>query len=445
MQEGALGSPQEVVRLIGKRRWLMLAFGLAAQASTCLFLYGLPMLVPQLRAELQISLATAGALVGAPAVGLLLTLVLWGAIADRHGERLVIATGLLLAAGLLLWAASLSSVPVLAAALVSAGAAGASVNAASGRMVLGWFAPSERGLAMGLRQTAQPLGVALAALLLPPVAGRWGLGAALLVPAALCGLVGVLVLMLVVDPARPASGSVQPAGSPYRTPTLWRLHAASTLLVVPQFAVSAFSMSYLVAERHWDPPAAGRLLFAAQLLGALGRIGAGSWSDRVGSRLRPMRRLAVASAAVMLAVATGDAAGSVLVIVALVAGAVITVADNGLGFTAVAELAGSAWAGRALGMQNTAQNVASALTPGLLGLLIGGRGYPLAFTVAATFPLAAIAMTPVAAEQAAPPAGRDVNRSVAAEQGDPPGGYRPSGQRSAEVAPSPHGRRRRGS
>jgi sugar phosphate permease len=282
-------------------------------------------------------------------------------------------------------------------------------------MVLGWFAPSERGLAMGLRQTAQPLGVALAALVLPMVAGRWGLGAALLVPAVLCGLVGVLVLLFVLDPPRPslAGSSAQRRGSPYRTPTLWRLHAASTLLVVPQFAVSAFSMSYLVAARHWEPLAAGRLLFAAQLLGALGRIAAGSWSDRVASRLRPMRQLAVASAAVMLAVAAGDALGSVLVIVALVAGAVITVADNGLGFTAVAELAGSSWAGRALGMQNTAQNLASALTPGLLGLLIGGRGYPLAFAVAAVFPLLAIAVTPVRSE-------RSFGEPSAVQQDDPP-------------------------
>lgn len=386
--------------MIGRRRWLMLAFGLVAQASTCLFLYGLPMLVPQLRSELGISLATAGLLVGAPALGLLLTLVLWGAIADRHGERLVIATGLLLAAGLLAVASTLRSVPLLGCALAAAGAAGASVNAASGRVVLGWFAPSERGLAMGLRQTAQPLGVGLAALVLPAVAGRWGLGAALVVPAVLCGVVGVLVLLFVLDPPRPAPAgpSAQPPGSPYRTPTLWRLHAASSLLVVPQFAVSAFSLSYLVGARHWDPVAAGRLLFAAQLLGALGRIGAGSWSDRVASRLRPMRQLAVASTAVMLAVAGSDAAGSVLVIVALVAGAVITVADNGLGFTAVAELAGSSWAGRALGLQNTAQNVASALTPGLLGLLIGSHGYAPAFVVAAVFPLAAIAVTPVRSE-----------------------------------------------
>jgi sugar phosphate permease len=384
--------------MISRRRWLMLALGLFAQASTCLFLYGLPMLVPQLRAELGISLGTAGALVGAPAIGLLLTLVLWGAVADRHGERLVIAGGLLLAAGLLLWAASLHSAVLLGLALAAAGAAGASVNAASGRLVLGWFTAAERGLAMGVRQTAQPLGVAVAALLLPAAASRWSVGVALLLPAALCGVVGLLVLVFARDPLRPETGSARPAGSPYRTPVLWRLHAASTLLVVPQFAVSAFSMSYLVSARHWDPLAAGRLLFAAQLLGALGRIGAGSWSDQVGSRLRPMRQLAVASAAVMLAVAAGDATGSVLVIAALVGGAVITVADNGLGFTAVAELAGSAWAGRALGVQNTAQNVASALTPGLLGVLIGSHGYPAAFTVAAAFPLLAIGMTPVRAE-----------------------------------------------
>jgi sugar phosphate permease len=251
---------------------------------------------------------------------------------------------------------------------------------------------------MGLRQTAQPLGVGLAAVVLPPLARRWDVSRALLVPAGLCAVVGVLVLIFVLDPPRPAAGSVAATGSPYREPTLWRLHAASTLLVVPQFAVSALSMSYLVSGRHWDPLAAGRLLFLGQLLGALGRIAAGGWSDRVASRLAPMRQLAVASAAVMLAIAVGNWLGSPLVILALLAAAVITVADNGLGFTAVAELAGSAWAGRALGAQNTAQNVASALTPGLLGILIGSHGYSAGFTVAAIFPLAAIALTPVRAE-----------------------------------------------
>jgi MFS family permease len=135
------------------------------------------------------------------------------------------------------------------------------------------------------------------------------------------------------------------------------------------------------------------------VLGATGRLVSGWWSDRVGSRLRPMRQLAVASAAVMLLVAAGDASWTWVVLLALALAAVITVADNGLGFTASAELAGIDWAGRAMGAQNTAQNVASSLTPPLLGLVIGDSRYALAFCVAAVFPLLAIGLTPVHAEK----------------------------------------------
>ncbi|MCW2524602.1 MAG: hypothetical protein JWO63_2937, partial [Frankiales bacterium] len=353
-----------------------------------------------LREQLHLSLGQAGVLVGAPALGLLLTLIGWGALADRFGERWVIFAGLALAAVFLVDGSRTHTLAALSLLLVLSGAAAASVNAASGRMVLGWFAPHERGLAMGIRQTGQPLGVAYAALVLPPAAEHWGVGAALLIPAATCAVLAVLVALLALDPPRPPRASVADSGSPYRVPVLWRLHAASTMLVVPQFAVSGFSMVYLVGARDWDPTMAGRVLFGAQLLGAAGRIGSGVWSDRVGSRLRPMRQLAVASAAVMLAVAVCDREAPSWVVVALVVGAIITVADNGLAFTSVAEIAGPSWAGRALGAQNTAQNVASTLTPPLLGTLIASHGYAVGFGVAALFPLLAIWLTPVSAERA---------------------------------------------
>jgi sugar phosphate permease len=380
-------------------RWVILTLGLLAQAATCAFLYGIPMLVPQLRAELHLSLTGSGVVVGAPAVGLLLTLIAWGALADRYGERVVIASGLLLATAFLCLSTPVHSVGLLCLLFVLAGASCASVNAASGRVVLGWFAAHERGLAMGVRQTAQPLGVAFAALVLPSAAQRWGAGRALLIPAGACALIAVLVIVFVIDPPRaPRTPGVRTA-NPYRTPTLYRVHAASTMLVVPQFAVSAFSLVYLVSVRHWDAPAAGRLLFCAQLLGAAGRIGSGRWSDRVASRLTPMRQLAVASALVMAAFAVGDAFSSPVVVVILVIGAVVTVADNGLAFTAVAEFGGSAWAGRALGTHNTVQNLASALTPPLLGALVTAHGYGWGFAVVAVFPLLAIGLTPVADER----------------------------------------------
>jgi sugar phosphate permease len=386
----------------GGRRWVILATGTLAQAATSSFLYGIPMLIPALRSDDHLSLVGASVIVSAPMVGLLFTLIAWGAAADRHGERIVISSGVGAAALLLVVAATTHGAPALALLLVLAGAAGASVNAASGRMVMGWFPVTERGLAMGIRQTAQPLGVAIAALALPPLGRAHGAHAALLFPAALCATAAAAVLVLAADPVRPRRGpETARAASPYRGSWhLGRIHLASSLLVLPQFAVATFTLVYLVGERHWDVAAAGRLVFGFQLAGAAGRIASGVWSDHVGSRLTPMRQLAVLSAALMGLLGLGAALHAVWIIAAFALGAVITVADNGLGYTAVAELAGTEWSGRALGVQNTLQNVASIAAAPMLAGIIGNSRYALGFAVVAVFPLLAIPLTPVGAERA---------------------------------------------
>ncbi|HSS91297.1 MAG TPA: MFS transporter, partial [Streptosporangiaceae bacterium] len=337
-----------------------------------------------------------------PTAGLLLTLVAWGAAADRWGERRILAAGLGVAGLVLLAAARARGMAALGACLVVAGAAGASVYAASGRLILGWFAARERGLAMGIRQSAQPLGVAVAGLALPTLEAR-GLAAAFAFLGAFCLLAAALVVAVVRDPARDGERAQAQRGSPYRTGVLWRIHAASALLVVPQFTVSTFALVFLVDTRGWRAPAAGVLLAAAAAGGAASRLGAGHWSDRLGSRMRPMRILALATTAALLALALAAVAAPVLAVPILLAAAVLVVSTNGLAFTAVAELAGPAWAGRALGIQNTGQNAVAALTPPLVAVLIGAAGYPVAFAVAGVLPLAAAALVPLAADRRAPP------------------------------------------
>lgn len=379
----------------------MLAVGVFAQAATVAAIYGIPMLVPTLRDE-GTSLIGSSVVVSAPLVGLMTTLIAWGALADRFGERPVILAGVSGCTVMLAIAAVVPGVAGLVVLLALAGAFGASVNAASGRLILGWFPVHRRGLAMGVRQTAQPLGVALAALILPPLAGRYGPHEALWSVAGLCALAAVLTGLLVVDPPRPSrpAGSAAPS-SPYRgSLVLPRIHLASAMLVFPQFAVATFTIVYLTDVRHWDATRAGQVVFAFQLAGAAGRVLSGVWSDVVGSRLRPMRQLAVLAAALMLLTALTMWAHSLLVVAAFALGAVITVADNGLAFTAVAEHAGGAWAGRALGVQNTVQNVAAIATAPALAAVIGADRYGLAFALVAVFPLLAIALTPVRAEQA---------------------------------------------
>lgn len=385
------------------RRWLVLGVGLYAQTATFAFAYGMPFLVPVLRDTYRLSLSEVGTYVAAPTAGLLVALVAWGAAADRWGERVVMAIGLA-ATALTVGTAALLPHPgrvPLTALLVLGGACSASVSAASGRLVMGWFARSERGLAMGIRQTSQPLGVAVAGLSLPALAGTDPFGA-LLFPAGLCLLAAVLVAVLAPDPPREpvAAGAARPR-SPYRTPVLWRVHAASAMLVVPQFAISAFGTEYLVREQGWAVGTAGGFVAAVGVAGAVGRIGTGVWSDRVGSRLRPMRQVAAGAVVVLLLFALGDAVAGWLAVAALALGAIVTVAPNGLAFTATAEIAGSAWSGRALGIQNTGQNAVASVVPVAPGALVGATGYAPAFALAALAPLAAVALVPVRQEPAA--------------------------------------------
>src|SRR5215467_7248281 len=334
------------------RRWLTLTAGTIALTAGCTFQYGLAYLIPALRAS-GLSLEEAGVIVACPTAA-------------------------------------------LAGCLVAAGAAGGSVYAASGRLILGWFAASQRGLAMGIRQSAQPLGVAVAAVSLPTLAAH-GLSAGLAFLGTFCLAAVLLVIVVVRDPVHQARAGRAQAGSPYRGPALWRLHAASALLVVPQFTVATFALVFLVTARHWPAPVAGSLLALTATVGAGSRLAAGYWSDRVGSRMRPMRALALAIAAILVALAAAAGAGSPLAVPALLTAAVLAVSTNGLAFTAVAEYAGPAWAGRALGIQNTGQNLIAAATPPVIAALIAADGYPAAFAVAAVLPLAAAALVPVAA------------------------------------------------
>jgi MFS family permease len=281
--------------------------------------------------------------------------------------------------------------------LLLGGMAAASSNSASGRLVVGWFPPEARGLVMGIRQTAQPLGVALGALVIPRLAESHGVSVALLFPAAVCAASAVVCAVAVIDPPRPprAEAADDDLANPYRgSAMLWRIHAVSVLLVVPQAVVWTFTLVWLMSDRGWSAASAGAMVTVAQVLGAGGRIAAGRWSDVVGSRLRPIRTIALGAAASMALLALTDWLDSPISVAVMVIASVVTVSDNGLAFTAIAEIAGPFWSGRALGAQNTSQLLTAGIAPPLFGGLIGIAGFPAAFAVCALLPLAAMPVVP---------------------------------------------------
>lgn len=375
----------------------MLGTGLIATLSATVFINGIAFLIPALNDVRGINLAEAALLSAMPSFGMVVTLIAWGYILDIVGERIVLTAGLALTAAAALIAAAVpESMLTEGIALFGGGMAAASANTASGRLVTGWFPPQQRGLAMGIRQTAQPLGIALAALVLPEL-GERNISVALLFPAAVCAVSAVLCAVWVRDPARPERSTADKAelASPYRgTTVLWRIHFASALLMVPQTVVLTFMLVWLMKNQHWSIATAGVLVSFSQLLSALGRIAVGRWSDRLGSRMRPIRIIAMAAAVVMVLLAIADHAHSAMAVTLMVAASVITVLDNGLAFTAIPEVAGRFWSGRAMGAQNTTQRLTAAVGPPVFGEMIDATGYPLAFAVCALFPLLALPVVP---------------------------------------------------
>ncbi|GAA5156324.1 MFS transporter [Nocardioides marinquilinus] len=382
----------------GRRRAAMLAAGTVAQSGSAVTVHGAPFLIPALRDDYGLSLAGAGVVAAAPTFGLVLTLVAWGLVTDRRGERfaLLASLSLTVAAGVL--AAVLGTTPAaLAVLLFLAGAASGGTNAASGRIVVGWFPPLRRGLAMGVRQMAQPAGVGLAALTIPAISTTTGVRAALVVPLVVGTAALLAVAVVVLDPPRP-DRTPERSASPYRSSYLPRIHVASALLVVPQFAVWTFALVWLVDDRGWSPAAAGTLVAVAQLLGALGRIAAGQLSDAVRSRLRPLQWVALSGAGVMAALGIAAGAGSAVAVPLVVVAAVVTVAYNGLAYTAVAERAGPFWSGRAMGLQNTGQYLVATAVPPLGGLAVTHAGYAWTFALAGAFAVGACLLVPAGDE-----------------------------------------------
>jgi MFS family permease len=377
-------------------RWMVMVVSLFVTASSFLFINGIAFLIPSLEAKRGTSLTEASLLSSMPSWGMVATLVLWGYVLDHVGERLVLTLGSGLTAAAAYAAASVHSMVWVGVYLFLGGMAAASCNTAGGRLVSAWFPPHQRGLAMGIRQTAQPLGIAMGALVMPVLAER-GPHAGLIFPAFVCGVAAVASAIGIVDPPRKSRKTATEAelASPYRGSTvLWRIHAVAGLLMMPQTVTVTFMLVWLMNDHGWSIAVAGAWVTLSQLLGAVGRIAVGRWSDRVGSRMRPVRIIATAAAATLLLLALADHLNSRYEVPLMVTISVIAVLDNGLEATAITEFAGPFWSGRALGIQNTTQRVIAATGPPLFGALIAAAKYPTAWALCGLFPLVAIPLVP---------------------------------------------------
>ena len=369
-------------------RWMILLVGAFAQGSFAAVFFGLPALAPDLQDRYGLGVSDVGVVLTSVNLGTLLTVLPWGMLADRIGERTVMAVGMGACGVALVGSATTTSYGALVAWVTAAGLFGASVQAASGRAVMAWFPRRQRGLALAIRQTATPVGGAVAAASLPAIVAASDLPTALAVLGGLSLTAGAACLLLLRPAPGPPPVAHRDAVHPFRDRRLWRLSTGSAFLICAQSAVLGFLVVFLHETRGFSTALAAAVLAGVQLVGAALRLSAGFLSDRRGDRIRPLVRLAAGLTAA-LAVSTAFEGGPIVILLpSLVAAGALSLSWNSLSFTATAELAGEARAGAALGFQQTALSGATVVAPLAFGYLVDSTAWVVGFGASAAIALA---------------------------------------------------------
>jgi sugar phosphate permease len=374
----------------------VLSAGVVAQAAYAATGLGLPAIAPAIRHDLDLTLTQTGVVLAASFLGSVPTLLVWGLVADVVGERLVIAAGLAASAGALVWAGYASTYLTLVAALAVAGGLAAGVNSASGRAVMAWFDEDERGLALGIRQMAVPLGGAIGAVALPLLEHHVSLRAAFIALAAACVVGAVVAFALIrVEPTEDHSSLARPL----RDRRLWLICIGSTFFVTTQLSLLGFFVLFLHDHRGVSTTIAATALAVTQVLGGISRIALGRVSDRMRQRIVPLRRVGLGIAISVAATTALLDASPWIVVPMLVVAATFGLSWNGLSFAATAEAAGRARSGAAIGLQQTFLAVGGLIAPIAFAAVVHHASWRLAFGLAAVSPLVGYALLSPLAER----------------------------------------------
>ncbi len=383
-------------------RWIGIAVGITLiQAVLALLTRTQPLLGVPLTAAAGMSPSAVGQLASATSLGSMLY-YLWGTAAlENLGAARQLRAGCMLAGLAILLCLSGSWALMLAAGLLIG--IGYGPSAPAGSDILMRTVPARRrGLVFSVKQAGVPLGGLIAGLMLPAALLWGGVSSALSASAGLA-LASAIVLGVWFREPNPAPRR-KPRAMMTRTMlvrpvAMFRLvnsdKALRTItlsalgLAVAQGVLMSYFPVFLIAHAHLSLATAGALFALLQGFGVVGRIGAGWFSDKIGSPVTTLMGAGLLSAITMILVASlgPDSPMAIVVLVSALAG-IAVVSWNGVFLAGIAALAPQGEVGNVTAAGTLLIFVGYVLSPLLLqGVMIVTESYRVGFAVAALAPL----------------------------------------------------------
>ena len=254
-----LSPPARAIRAPGANlRWLMLAVIFLTRTSMGFQFQSIAALTPFVVPAFELSYAQVGLLMGLFMLPGVIIALPGGLLGQRFGSlRVVIAgLGLMIVGGMIVsYSGGLHSA---ALGRSVGGVGGVLVNIMLARMVAGWFRERELQTAMGLMLSAWPFGMALALVILGPLAAATSWRIAEYVTVAAAGLALALIALAYkeapAEPGAPADGASPEAAKFHLgvTGRVWALAVSAgigwALLNASVIVVASFAPSFLMSR-----------------------------------------------------------------------------------------------------------------------------------------------------------------------------------------------------
>ncbi len=355
-------------------RWVILALVVVCFCATFVTRFTWPPLITTVAPVLKLSMAQAGSYMSAFYIGYLVTQIPAGIIADKFGVRVVLAVSLMLEGVSTSSLAFTGNYETGFMLRIIAGLGAGAVYASAARALVEWFPARERGRAFGLLMVAPSAGILISNFLAPTLNQMVGWQGAFMSVGTITFVAGVFVALFMRSnaPRENEKGSLT-AGFTFifQHKNLMLTCVAGFCLMWLQLAVATWANVY-IKSIGFTVKEAGAVMMWYGVGGVLSPIVAGFLSDRLNNR----RVIVLVSLALTIPLTLwfGYETSLTALYILSFSAAFASYLANPMLNVMVANYAGVQWAATASGIANFLYQIASLISPLVLGLVIDWTG-----------------------------------------------------------------------
>ncbi|MFJ7915592.1 MULTISPECIES: MFS transporter [unclassified Lysinibacillus] len=289
-------------------KWIIVLVATLSQTAATFVTYGMGPIATFYQIEWGLSSFQTGFIVSAVNIGPIFSMILFGYLMDKRGEKQIIGWGSILLGFSALLLMLVNNYAVLLFLLLIVGVWYGSAQTGGSTAIVKWFPDKHRGLAIGIRQTGIPIGGALASAILTYMYYHHSLTSVHLVQGIVAIAGGLLFLLIYQEPKNRvavAATSVtfkEKLEAIKNNKDLYPIYIVGIVMMTLQMILVAHFMSYLHEEGGYSLTAAGQYLSLVLIGGMIGRVAIAWISDQFFAQKREFLLMIVMTSAVILIV-----------------------------------------------------------------------------------------------------------------------------------------------